>query len=146
MNPRLPTLPALALLAAVGSSLSRAEEAPALPEAADQFLDCLAISEEQRETDPDPAMKAHWGQFSDIYAANIWASTHSVQTIFDHIQGKMQKWANMRQFIAAQSVNALALNLLKKCDEKALANPVRMEDFRTAMTDYQKQRAAAPAP
>jgi hypothetical protein len=113
---------------------------------ADQFMECLAISEEQREGDPDPEMKQHWAQYSDIYAANVYARSGEVKYIFDHIQEKMQKWANMRQFIAAASVNNLALAMLKKCDTRALEKVASMDDFRTAMAAYQKQKTDSPAP
>lgn len=146
MKKQLQAVIGLGFWALAGLTAARADEAPALPEATDQFLECLSIAEDQRQSDPDPKMQAHWAQYSDIYGANIYAQTQSIQLIFDNIQAKFDKWTNMRRFIPAQSVNNLALAVLNKCDEKALSAMVPLEPYQNALDAYLKARpAAAPA-
>ena len=129
----------LALISCL-SSVSHADEAS---DKADQFMECLSIAEEQRNSDPDEKMKNHWAQFSDIYGANVFMYAGSIQYIFDNIQGKFAKWGNMRQMLPAQSVNNLALAVLKKCDTAALEKIAPMADYQKALDTYLKERQAA---
>ena len=129
----------LALISCL-SSVSHADEAS---DKADQFMECLSIAEEQRNSDPDEKMKNHWAQFSDIYGANVFMYAGSIQYIFDHIQEKFAKWGNMRQMLPAQSVNNLALAVLKKCDTAALEKVAPMADYQKALDTYLKERQAA---
>lgn len=129
----------LALISCL-SSVSHADEAS---DKADQFMECLSIAEEQRNSDPDEKMKNHWAQFSDIYGANVFMYAGSIQYIFDNIQGKFAKWGNMRQMLPAQSVNNLALAVLKKCDTAALEKVAPMADYQKALDTYLKERQAA---
>lgn len=122
------------------------------PEKADQFLECLSIAEDQRERDPDPEMKRHWAQYSQVYAANVFTYAGDIKYAFEHIQEKFAKWDNMRNFIPAQSINNLSLALLKKCDEIAVEHLDRVGPYQDALAVYLKARdeakakeAAAPA-
>lgn len=130
---------ALALISCL-NTVSYADEAS---DKADQFMECLSIAEEQRNSDPDEKMKNHWAQFSDIYGANVFMYAGSIQYIFDHIQEKFVKWGNMRQMLPAQSVNNLALAVLKKCDTAALEKIAPMADYQKALDTYLKERQAA---
>lgn len=112
---------------------------------ADQFMECLALSEDQRDSDPNEDMKKHWAQFSQIYGANVYMYSGSIKYIFDHIQEKFDKWANMRQFIPAQSVNNLALAVLKKCDNLALEKTAPLDSYNSALETYLKERQQAKA-
>ena len=133
------SLCALALISCL-NTVSYADEAS---DKADQFMECLSIAEEQRNSDPDEKMKNHWAQFSDIYGANVFMYAGSIQYIFDHIQEKFAKWGNMRQMLPAQSVNNLALAVLKKCDTAALEKVAPMADYQKALDTYLKERQAA---
>ncbi|PTQ91303.1 hypothetical protein [Agitococcus lubricus] len=113
---------------------------------ADQFMECLSIAEEQRNNDPNPDMKNHWAQFSDIYGANVYMYAGSINYIFDHIQEKFDKWGNMRQMLPTQAVNNLALAVLNKCDKQALEKVASIDNYTTALQAYLKARQqSAPA-
>lgn len=139
------TLALLTLFAAPLLSGATQADAPPVNADADRFMECLSIAEDQRDRDPDPEMKNHWAQYSQVYASNVFFYAGDIHYAFDHIREKFDKWDNMRNFIAQESVNKLALALLAKCDDEAVAHLDRVEPYQTALAAYLKARDDARA-
>lgn len=131
-----------------GLGLMLAQAAVTAPDTAKagQFVNCVAIAEDQKQRDPDPQMKQHWTELSEIYAANAFFFSQDVNYLLSRIRKSFQTLDNMRAYLPAQSVNNTVLATLKHCDALAEGHPERLEPYLNAMDAYIKEQEAKEAP
>lgn len=107
----------------------------------DTYIQCLSIAIDQRERDPDPEMKAHWNQYSDIYAANAFYFTKSVDTVMGGFVTESEKFENMRNMLGGQMVGKLSLAILERCDQESLNTTTeRVDDWKKALNEWNAKR------